>query len=144
MNVLAAVDFSSVTEAVMRALREMAAAMPVQVRLVHVAPPEPDFIGYEPGPRAVRGQVAVEHRTRHQNLQRLADELRAAGIETTALLLQGPTVETLLAEAERTTATLIVLGSHGHTAVYDLLVGSVSEGVVRRSKVPVLLVPSRP
>ena len=38
---------------------------------------------------------------------------------------------------------LIVLGSHGQSALYDLLVGSVSEGVVRASKVPVLLVPAR-
>ena len=143
MNVLAAIDFSGVTEAVMRTLREMAAALPVHVRLVHVAPPDPVFIGYGPGPRAVRGQVATEHRARHQNLQGLADELRKDGIEATALLVQGSTVEMLLAEAERMPATLIVLGSHGHSAVYDLLVGSVSEGVVRRAKVPVLLVPSR-
>jgi nucleotide-binding universal stress UspA family protein len=144
VNVLAGVDFSGVTEAVMQALRQMAAAMPVQVRLVHVAPPDPAFVGFEPGPRAVRSQVAAEHRERHQNLQRLADELRNGGVETTALLVQGPTVETLLTEAERLPAALIVLGSHGHGAVYDLLVGSVSEGVVRRSKVPVLLVPARP
>jgi nucleotide-binding universal stress UspA family protein len=60
----------------------------------------------------------------------------------TALQLQGATVATVLAEADRLGAELIVLGSHGHGAVYELLVGSVAEGVVRRSKVPVLLVPS--
>ncbi|HEU0226032.1 MAG TPA: universal stress protein [Steroidobacteraceae bacterium] len=143
MNILAAVDFSAVTQDVTDALRRIAATMPAKVILVHVAPPEPDFVGYSAGPDVVRGQVAVEHRARHQQLQRLAEDLRADEIDTTALLLQGATVETLIAEAEKLGAGLIVLGSHGHGAVYDILVGSVAEGVVRRSTVPVLLVPAR-
>lgn len=143
MNILAAVDFSAVTREVMDALRRIAATMPAKVTLVHVAPPEPDFVGYGAGPEVVRGQVAVEHRTRHQQLQQLAEDLRADEVDTTALLLQGATVETLIAEAEKLGAGLIVLGSHGHGAVYDLLVGSVAEGVVRRSRVPVLLIPAR-
>lgn len=143
MNILAAVDFSPVTEQVLLTLKQIAATLPAQVRLVHVAPPEPDFVGYGAGPDVVRGQVAAEHRTRHQTLQQLADSLRADRIDTTALLLQGPTVETILSEVERMPAALVVLGSHGHGAMYELLVGSVSEGVVRAAKVPVLLVPSR-
>lgn len=143
MKILAAVDFSAVTEQVLETLVRMAATFPVDVRLVHVAPPDPAFVGYGAGPKAVRGQVAAEHHARHQQVQQLADRLRADGVEATALLLQGPTVATLIAEANRLPAELIVLGSHGHGAVYDLLVGSVSEGVVRASKVPVLLIPSR-
>lgn len=143
MNILAAVDFSAVTKDVLDALRRIGATMPAKVFLVHVAPPEPDFVGYGAGPEVVRGQVAVELRAGHQKLQRLAEDLRADEIDTTALLLQGATVETLITEAGRISAGLIVLGSHGHGAVYDLLVGSVAEGVVRRSAVPVLLVPAR-
>jgi nucleotide-binding universal stress UspA family protein len=144
MNILAAVDFSAVTKDVLDALGRIGASMPAKVFLVHVAPPEPDFVGYSAGPDVVRSQVAIEHRARHQQLQRLAEDLRANEVETTALLLQGATVETLIAEAGKLEAGLIVLGSHGHGAVYDLLVGSVAEGVVRRSTVPVLLVPARP
>ena len=143
MNIFPAVDFSAVTKDVMETLRRIAATMPARVFLVHVAPPEPAFVGYDAGPDVVRQQVAAEARTRHQRLHQLAQELRADGVETTALLLQGATVETLIAEAGKLEAGLIVLGSHGHGAVYDLLVGSVAEGVVRRSTVPVLLVPAR-
>jgi nucleotide-binding universal stress UspA family protein len=143
MNILAAVDFSAVTGEVLATLRRIGTTMPAKVWLVHVAPPEPDFVGYGAGPDVVRGQVAAEQRSWHQKLQQHAEELRAAGVETTALMLQGATVETLIAEAEKLGAGLIVLGSHGHGAVYDQLVGSVAEGVVRRSTVPVLLVPTR-
>jgi nucleotide-binding universal stress UspA family protein len=143
MNILAAVDFSPVTEQVLQTLEQVAATFPSQIWLVHVAPPDPDFVGYGTGPDVVRGQVAVEHRERHLKLQNLADRLRSAGVKTTALLLQGSTVETIMKEAGRLSASLIVLGSHGHSAVYDLLVGSVSEGIVRASKLPVLLVPAK-
>ncbi|MBX3703692.1 MAG: universal stress protein [Steroidobacteraceae bacterium] len=142
MNILAAVDFSAVTEDVMATLGRIGAAMPAKVYLVHVAPPEPAFVGYGAGPDVVRSQVAAENRDRHLRLGQLAEHLRAGGLDATALLLQGATVETLVAEAGKLSAELIVLGSHGHGAVYDLLVGSVAEGVVRRSKVPVLLVPA--
>ena len=141
MKILAAIDFSPVTEQVVATLMQMAATLPAQVWLIHVAPPDPAFVGYEAGPDVVRGQVAVELHASHQKLQKLADRLRAAGVETTALQLQGKTVDTVIAEAERLPASLIVLGSHGHGAVYNMLVGSVAEGIVRASKVPVLLVP---
>ena len=143
VNILAAIDFSDVTERVVDTLKQMAATFPAHVWILHVAPPDPAFVGYEAGPQAVRDQVAVEHHERHRQLQQLADRLRSAGVDATALLVQGPTVAKILAEAERLQAALIVLGSHGQGALYDLLVGSVSEGVVRASKVPVLLVPAR-
>lgn len=141
MKILAAIDFSPVTEQVLVTLAQMAATLPAQVWLVHVAPPEPAFVGYEAGPHVVRDQVAAELHASHQKLQKLADRLRAGGVATTALQLQGKSVDTVIAEAERLQASLIVLGSHGHGAVYNMLVGSVAEGIVRASKVPVLLVP---
>ena len=143
MKILAAVDFSPVTERVLGVLKQMSATFPAEVRLVHVAPPDPAFVGYVAGPGVVRDQVATELHASHQQLQELADRLRADGVDTTALQLQGATVATILAEAERLPAELIVLGSHGRGAVHHLLVGSVTDGVVRSAKVPVLLVPAR-
>ncbi len=143
MKILAAVDFSPVTEQVLETLVRMAAALPTQVWLVHVVPPDPAFVGYDAGPDVVRKQVAVEHHASHQRLQQLADRLRTQGVEVTALQLQGSTVPTILGEAKRLPATLILLGSHGHGAVYNMIVGSVAEGIVRASELPVLLVPAR-
>ena len=141
MNILAAVDFSPVTEQVLQSLEQIAAMSGAHVWLVHVAPPDPDFVGYGTGPEGVRSQVAVEHHERHLKVQGLAEQLRSKGVETTALLLQGSTIATIMKEADRLSASVIVLGSHGHGAVYNLVIGSTAEGVVRSSKVPVLLVP---
>ena len=84
MNILAAVDFSPVTEQVLQSLEQIAAMSGALVWLVHVAPPDPDFVGYETGPVGVRSQVAVEHHERHLKVRGLAERLRSKGVETTA------------------------------------------------------------
>jgi Universal stress protein family len=43
-------------------------------------------------------------------------------------------------------AAYIVLGSHGHTALYELIVGGTAAGILRDASCPVLIIPppSRP
>lgn len=142
MSLLVAVDFSPVTEKQIRAVRRLAAPGR-RVFVIHVAEPDPDFVGFEGGPDEVREQIAVEFREEHRRVQALAAELRDAGLEATALLVQGPTVATILEQADRLEADAVVVGSHGHSAIYDLVVGSVSSGVIRGTHVPVLVVPAR-
>jgi nucleotide-binding universal stress UspA family protein len=73
----------------------------------------------------------------------MAGRLRDAGHEVNALLVQGPTVQTILEQAEKLGAEVIVVGSHGRGKLFDLVVGSVSAGVIRKSPIPVLGVPAR-
>ena len=142
MKLLVAVDFSPVTDRVVEAAIALAASGPAgAITLLHVARPEPDFVGYDAGPQSVRDQVAAEFRTQRRALQDLADRIRAAGIEATPVVVQGGTAETIIEQASRAGAELIVVGTHGRGAVMDLLVGSVSEGVIRRSPIPVVVVP---
>jgi nucleotide-binding universal stress UspA family protein len=56
-------------------------------------------------------------------------------------VVQGAIVDTIIEQAQRQEARFIILGTHGRGAVQHLLVGSVSEGVIRRSAVPVVVVP---
>jgi nucleotide-binding universal stress UspA family protein len=141
-NILVAVDFSPITERVVKRASELARGLDCHVWLIHAAAPDPDFVGYEAGPVGVRDQVAEELRHEHRELQAHADALRESGLEATALLVQGPTVEMILKEADRLDADLILIGSHGHGAVFRLLLGSISEGVLRRTKIPVMIIPS--
>jgi nucleotide-binding universal stress UspA family protein len=108
-----------------------------------VAAPDPEFVGFEAGPQSVRDQRAETLRKEHRLLQELADRARRRGIETKAVLVQGPTVETILAQAHKGKADLIVTGSHGHGALYKTVLGSVSEGILRGARRPVLVVPAR-
>lgn len=141
-NVLAALDFSPAAPAVMRVAAELAAGLRAKLWLVHLAAPEPDFVGYEPGPREVRDHRAFELREEHHGLHEWAGELRGQGLDVTPLLVQGPTVDTLLAESVRLHASYVVLASRAHGLVAKALMGSVSDGVVRRARCPVVVVPA--
>ncbi|MFQ5529134.1 MAG: universal stress protein, partial [Gemmatimonadota bacterium] len=141
-NVVVAIDFSSVSERQLAVVGRLA-RQDRHIYLLHVAEPEPDFVGFQTGPDVVRDQMAEQFHREHEQIQAMAQRLRDDGREATALLVQGPTVATILRQTEKLGADLIVVGSHGHGAVFDMLVGSISSEVIRRSPVPVLVVPSR-
>lgn len=141
--ILAAIDFSDATPTILRLVEEWARKFQCPVCLLHVAPPNPSFVGYEAGPQTVRDQVAEEVREEHRKLHEMQSDLKGKGLNVHALLIQGPTAEKIVEEAERQKAGLIIMGSHGHGAMYHLLVGSVSDGVLRKATCPVLIIPCR-
>lgn len=143
-HILVPIDFSRVTSAVIDQAAALAERFDAEIALLHVAAPDPDFVGYDAGPETVREHVAADLRSEHRELQSIAETLRARGLRAHAVTVQGSTVEAILERAERIRADLIVIGSHGHGAIYRALVGSVSEGVIRASRCPVLLVPAEP
>jgi nucleotide-binding universal stress UspA family protein len=58
-------------------------------------------------------------------------------------VVDGPTVDAILEQADRGSARVIVLGSRGHGPIARLLLGSTSLGVVRRTKHAALIVRGR-
>ena len=56
----------------------------------------------------------------------------------------GLLLETVLDQISNLDPEVIIMGSHGHGALYHLFVGSVTEGVIRHAKRPVLVIPSVP
>lgn len=70
---------------------------------------------------------------------------RAGGAADTVLLERfgGRAADSIVAEAKKWRADLIVLGTHGRRGVRRIVLGSDAEEVVRSSPVPVLLVRSR-
>ena len=61
-------------------------------------------------------------------------------IPVTRLLRQGDPADTICELAEKESAALIVMGTHGRRGIMRLLMGSVAELVVRRAECPVLVV----
>jgi nucleotide-binding universal stress UspA family protein len=153
MKLLVGVDLSDATETVVSAAERYARALSARVWLLHVVQPdsadlyaagyEPDAIGLEMDPQSLRDCLAERFRREHRQTQALAGRLREAGLDATALVTQGATAEAILEAAAQHEVDMIVVGSHGQGALYQLLVGSVSEGVLRKSGCPVLVVPTR-
>ena len=142
-TIVAAVDFSDVTERVARYAVEMGAAFSAEVYLLHVEAPDPDFVGYEAGPQSVRDNVAQSIGNDHQDMIALRDQLQGHGCNVHGLVIQGPTAEKILSEATRLESGLIVIGSHGYRPLLDVLLGSTSEAVLHKATQPVLVVPAK-
>ena len=65
---------------------------------------------------------------------------KAAGLEAESLVLKGDPAQSIVNFAEEQNVDMIVVGSHGIGGFERLVIGSVSEKVVRHAKVPVLVV----
>ena len=70
----------------------------------------------------------------------VVDDAMRAGVAATYLTWEGQPGEAIVAAAEAESADLVVVGTHGRSVIGRLLLGSVSEYVVRHSRVPVLVV----
>jgi nucleotide-binding universal stress UspA family protein len=63
----------------------------------------------------------------------------AAAVRSTSALLEGDSIEMIVEYAGAHAVDLIVIGSHGRSGLQRLMLGSVAEGVLRHSSVPVLV-----
>ena len=71
------------------------------------------------------------------------DMVRAQGVDAETALLEtwgGILAKAIVEDAQSWNADLIVMGTHGYGGLTHMLLGSVAEGVMRNTPVPVLLV----
>lgn len=138
-TILAPIDLSDAAEAVAAEAGAMAAIIGARVLLLHVIVPP---IINEYAPEAER--IADEGRGgTEEALIRLQRRLERSGVEAESDVLSGPPVATIIDQAVQSRADYIVMGSHGHGALYNLLVGGTASGVIQRAPCPVVIVPTR-
>jgi len=140
MKILAAVDRSPYSEKVI----EMAARIAdegASVLLINVAPREPDVFGQQLTRKVITDPVSEELQDRKALLDRLATVLGNDGIKCETLLIRGDPAPVIVREAKRWGAELVIMGSHGRGKLYQKVMGSVSEGVLRSRQFPVLVIP---
>lgn len=140
-NILVALDIDSDAQKLLGKACQLAEKFGSKVWIVHIAAPDPDFVGYEAGPQFVRENRAGELREEHKALQKFAADLTERGIVSESLLIQGPTVEMILKEAAKLNADLIIMGFQEHDFLYKALKGSTTSEVIKNSGIPLLVVP---
>jgi nucleotide-binding universal stress UspA family protein len=138
-TILALIDFSDVSPKVLEHAQAFAKAFGSEIVLMHVVPPEPLVVDFEPP--AVPPDVFEQ---RQRDLFAMRDSLTARNVDATARVYGGPLLETILTQIGRLNPDAIIMGSHGHGALYQLIVGSVTEGVIKHATHPVFVVPSVP
>jgi nucleotide-binding universal stress UspA family protein len=140
-NILVSIDFDGSEKLLMEKAFQFGKAFNSKIWLVHIAAPDPDFIGLDVGPQYIRDSRAEELRAEHKQLQKFADQLTQKGVKAEGLLVQGATIEMVMKEAKKLKVDLIMAGHHKHNFLYKAFVGSVSSSIIEESKILVLIVP---
>jgi nucleotide-binding universal stress UspA family protein len=138
-TILVAVDFSETSDHALEVGLDLAQAFGASVHVVHVY--QIPVYGFPDGAFLAGPEVATRLA---QASQRGLDEIVARhasrGVAMVSHLKEGPAHEGILDTGEEISADLLIVGTHGRGAIAHALLGSVSEKIVRTSKIPVLTV----
>jgi len=157
-KILVAVDFSKITEQVVAQAAKLAKGLGAKVWVIYVTSDQLQTAVYEYSPsydfptgfitppigdiEMARELCANEYNREHGALLNLSGKLRQSGVDAQAMLLKGDAAELILEQAENLDVDMIVMGSHGHGLLRKILIGSVTEAVLRDALCNVLIVPA--
>jgi len=138
-KILVPVDGSAPSDAAVELALRLGAENRSSVTFVHAV--ELSRIAALTGPSAIDPSLAIDAACRAGTaiLAHTQDKAAAAGVACTTQLIEDECVRSVIEAARQTKADLIVLGSHGRSGISRALLGSVAEGILRRSTVPVLV-----
>jgi nucleotide-binding universal stress UspA family protein len=142
-NILVAIESCesiAIDSPMMERTLELAAAFSSHVWLLHVVPRSKQA-PFNVDTGVLRREVAVELRHEHEFLHQLAQCVRDREVDATALLVEGPTIRTILRESERLDIDLLVLGCHKHSQILGALMEIAEEGVLSKCVRPTMFVP---
>jgi universal stress protein A len=139
--ILVPTDFSEASPPALHAAIRLAQTFHASIGVLHVnidpnlvLPPPGDLIT---APIDVTDILADDA----ERLDRVAEEVRRAGVPCTAATEVGRTHTEIVNHARGIGAQLIVMGTHGRQGIGHALLGSVAEKVVQHAPCPVLVVP---
>jgi nucleotide-binding universal stress UspA family protein len=137
---LVAVDFSEITPQIYEEAATLAERLRAKVVVLNVTEPQVDYAGLS-SPQAY-AMADDEVRKMIEARLNVAKEFFEAREITVFVEHQwGQVVASILDRIKKWEAGMVLVGSHGHGALYNLLVGSVAAGLIRHSSVPVLVIP---
>jgi nucleotide-binding universal stress UspA family protein len=147
MKILVPVDFSDRSGRLLAVAGDEAKARGGELVLLHVIEPAAEVAGFETDPEMMRLKIGQdldqEKRVESARLKELAAGLVARGVACTSVVKFGLPADEIISAVQDQAAGLIVMGSHGHGALFHLFTGSVVTGVLKLVECPVLVVPLR-
>jgi nucleotide-binding universal stress UspA family protein len=142
-TILVPLDFSRVSRDVVSAAVRLARLAKARLVLLHVVQLPVIATDYGLMFENIGVYTDAAAKDADRRLARLRTKLRTDGLRAEVVRMTGFPSLVILEQAKKRAASYIVIGSHGHTAFYDLLVGSTASGVLKRATCPVIVVPAR-
>lgn len=143
-TILAPVDFSATSGRVLEAATALARPIDAEIVLLHIVQPPMVTSDYGLAMENVQEILAVSEKTGLRQLDHLTRRLTEQGLRTRHIQVSGAPGPAIVEQAHELAPAYLVMGSHGHTALYDLLVGSTTQHVLKKARCPVLIVPPAP
>jgi len=145
MKVMIGVDDSPCSQAALEFVRRVSWPPDTTVMVVSsVATPVSAYVAAYAPTGLDFGSWADDLMKYHQQVASRGEAvLRGAGLRVASRVLEGDARETLVEEARRERADLVVVGSHGRTGLDKLVMGSVASHVVTHAPCSVLVVKER-
>lgn len=140
-TIVVPVDFGETTDKLIDGAVQFAKDTSAKICLIHVAPSDIGFVIGEVGFQYFPEMEKSEIREELVLLNNLQQRILAHDIDCEHILKQGLAGDNILQYADQKHADYIAIGSHGRSGVYDMLIGSLTKEVTRRSKIPVLVIP---
>jgi len=140
-TVIAAIDFSTVTNRVADAAIGLARLLKGKVVFVHVIASPSVIRNLLPAVDDVASHARKLGEDSDQKMGALKRRIQRKFRAIEFVRLSGPAATTLVSYGKKQGASYIVLGSHGRSAAYDAVMGSVAAAVVKKAPCPVLVVP---
>jgi nucleotide-binding universal stress UspA family protein len=145
-NMLVPVDGSGPSDAAIGLAVKVAGDEGAKITFAHVV--EVAKLASMAAPSSIDPSFAVDaaRRAGQEILDQAKARAQKAKLTIMTVLLEGDAVSALVDLAADRKFDLIVVGSHGRSGIRRALLGSVAEGILRRSPVPVLVThaPAKP
>jgi len=140
-TLLLAIDFSESSSAVIDVAVEFAKRFSAAIHIVHAFDlPIPLVTPYEVAiPEAYLDQT---RKAAAQKLAAVVKQIAAQDVTVESHLTEAPAAPAIARTAEEVGADLVVMGTHGHTGIKHLVLGSVAERTMRLAPCSVLVVKS--
>ena len=140
-TILVPIDLSATAAGVIEAAASLAKSMNGKLVLLHVVQPPIITSDYGIAMENLEELVAVSEKTASKQLAAMKEKYSKDELPVETVQVVGSPVNLILDESRRQDAAYIVMGSHGHTALYDLLVGTTTHGILKHARCPVVIVP---
>ncbi len=151
-HILVALDGSELAERALPMAENLARTSNATIHLIQVISRQPELQAARGGgqdsiPAAelerdlARKLVEARLSRGKEYLEGVAGQLKSAGIEAETTILEGATDENIVGYSREHGIDLAVMSTHGYGGVKRLLLGSVTDRVIRSCEVPVLVVP---
>lgn len=142
-NIVVAIDLGDFSKRIIEFAVEFVANYPARLHFLHIVSTD---VSSAIGDLSVPYVHEIEEniiKLKKERLNEITAFIKEKGISYEVDVVEGVASNEILEKAKEVHAQMIIIGSHGHGAFYEALIGSVAHDVLKKTGTPMLIVPDK-